>query len=512
MVQGPADSQELDPEDQATLNKVCHALEAATGCRLEHAPQPINDSANLTLSAPANPGVGASPGHFRILFDRPASAPRGKGGNREATERLAAAIAELWQEMAGTRRALRDREAELAAAGVAFVSHASEPERLAERLEAALRFAAENVGCQAAALYLLDPATTELKLRSSWGLPEGRFTERARPLRGAAADLEALIGHAVVLSDDQLWDLWKAPEQFAAGVCVPISTPTMPLGTLWFFSRHARDFGERETGLLEIVAGRVASDLERELLLAQLTLERDQHRQVEALNDLCHQQCPSSAPLVDAWQIAARRSDNDVPCGSFYDWFAGSDGATILAAGQACRGGLEGAMTAAATRAALRATALANSPVDSLLANVNTVLWTGSAGGQSMGLACAAIEPTTGSLTLATSGQVAALVVGTNGYRLLGAPSAPLGASEACEALLQAHDVRAGEAIVVVAGEALSAADDGQRESLLAEIASAVGKQLGGSAEAMLACASHALDRFAESRNSERVVLVLKRR
>ena len=65
---------------------------------------------------------------------------------------------------------LWQREAELAA-GVPLVPHREDQKHLAARLEAVLRAGAEAVGGDAIALYLLDEATTELKLRCSWGLP-----------------------------------------------------------------------------------------------------------------------------------------------------------------------------------------------------------------------------------------------------------------------------------------------------------------------------------------------------
>jgi len=45
--------------------------------------------------------------------------------------------------------------------------------------------------------------------------------------------------------------------------------PATPLGTLWFFSARRRDFAPEQTNLAEIVAGRIASDLEREMLLSE---------------------------------------------------------------------------------------------------------------------------------------------------------------------------------------------------------------------------------------------------
>src|SRR5262249_30680354 len=153
------------------------------------------------------------------------------------------------------------------AAGVPVASRQGEEPHLAERLEAVLKGGAEAVGCQAAGLYLLDEATSELKLRAVWRLPEERLLAPARPLRGAVADLEALVGHAVMLEDTSLLPHWRCPEDFPAAVCVPVSSPSIPLGTLWTFSDRPRDFTPEETNLLEIVAGRLAADLEREMLL-----------------------------------------------------------------------------------------------------------------------------------------------------------------------------------------------------------------------------------------------------
>ena len=187
---------------------------------------------------------------------------------QEQARALASSLAGMLGELLQTRHALWQREAELAA-GVPLLPHAEEAKHLAARLQAVLRGGAEAVDCQAAALYLLDDATSQLKLRSCWGLPLDRLTAPARPLQGAIADLEALLGHAVVLEDTDVMRHWRVPEDFPAAVCVPVSTPTTILGTLWVFCEKKRDFTARQTNMLEIVAGRVAADLEREMLLRE---------------------------------------------------------------------------------------------------------------------------------------------------------------------------------------------------------------------------------------------------
>ena len=110
-----------------------------------------------------------------------------------------------------------------------------------------------------------------LQLRASIGLPTERQSQPPRPLKGAVADLEMLLGHAVALERASAFGPWRVPEEFASALCVPVSSPSAPLGTLWFFSDHPRDFTDRQTNLAEVIAGRLVAELERMTLLAQIS-------------------------------------------------------------------------------------------------------------------------------------------------------------------------------------------------------------------------------------------------
>jgi GAF domain-containing protein len=188
---------------------------------------------------------------------------------RAAAERLAGRLARILGQAAATRRALVEREAELAA-GVPILLESRSDDHLADRLAAVLRGGCEMMGCEAAGLYLLDAATRELKLRSCWNLPAERLSEPARPLQQATADLEALLGYAVVVADPVLRQLWRPPEDCAAAVCVPVANRALPLGTLWLFSTRPREFSDRDTQLAEMVAGRIAAELDRQMLVTEL--------------------------------------------------------------------------------------------------------------------------------------------------------------------------------------------------------------------------------------------------
>jgi GAF domain-containing protein len=193
--------------------------------------------------------------------------------SRGAAMKLATSIAGNVALLARTRRALRASEAELAA-GVPIYVAVEQAHGLADRLEAILRCGARAVGCTAAGAYLLDEATSCLKLRASWGLPAERLTDPPRRLATQLADLEALLGHAVVVDDSTLPSSWPVPESCRAAVCLPLATETTLLGTAWFFAPQSRSFDDRQTEILELAVGRLAVELELAMMRSAVSAQR----------------------------------------------------------------------------------------------------------------------------------------------------------------------------------------------------------------------------------------------
>ncbi len=424
-----------------SLPQVLTAFQNLTGWSLEYLPPSENSPNGLTRSAPVNPDVGVTPGRLRL--DSPDASPA-----PESVEGMASALSAMLDELLSTHQALCHREAELAA-GVPLVPHPQEQRHLAERLQAILKGGAEAVSGHAAALYLLDEATTHLKLRASWGLSHERFVDPPRHLEHALADLEAMLGHAVVLEDITLLAHWNAPEDFRAAVCLPVSTPTTILGTFWVFCREPRDFTDAQTGILEIVAGRVAAELEREMLLKEAMDGAGLKRQLAAAERIQRNQLPTVAPLLDGWDIAGWSEQAGEIGGDFYDWFCLPDGLLVVATGTACDSGIAGAMVANNTRAALRSHAQYQREADRLLRQINLTLWTGSAGDQSASLFTGLIETATGRISYAAAGQPSAILLQSQGWQSLVRPSARLGESPEAEFEAHAMRVRVGEALLL---------------------------------------------------------------
>jgi serine phosphatase RsbU (regulator of sigma subunit) len=268
-------------------------------------------------------------------------------------------------------------------------------------------------------------------------------------LQGAVADLESLLGHAVVLDDPELMRHWHVPEDFPAAVCVPVSTPTTILGTLWIFSNRRRDFNDRETNIIEVVAGRIGSDLEREMLWHEGLTASKLKSQVAAAERFQRNQMPRIAPLLDDWDMAGWSAQGGSLGGDFHDWFCLPDGLLAVAVGHAMDRGVEAALAASALKAALRAHGQYYREAQQTLKRLNLTLWTGSAGDQHASLFYGLIETTTGRLCCASAGEPGVLRVRSGGWESLAQPSARLGEGPESHYEQYGYDLEPGDLLVL---------------------------------------------------------------
>ncbi len=409
------------------LDRFCRAFEDVTGWSLKAVEQPPA-TADFPWSVPADTEASG----FMLQPTLPArtGVPTREGVIRPPqlghARQLAEALVEIVQELQQTRQALRECEAELAA-GVPVAARRDEEAHLALRLESILQGGALAIGCQAAAVYMLDEATTELEMRSSWGLPHRRLLDAKRPLRGSVADLEALLGHAVVIHDAHLVPRWKIPEAYAAAICVPISSPTEPLGTLWLFAEHVTDFTAEQTTLAEIIAGRISAELQREALLSECVNSKQVDRQLVHAAQWQQNHHPNVTPLLDDWNLVGWTSESPVLNAGFFDWFCPRDGSLAVILGHGEGPMIQAALTAATLQSSLRSHAEHLQDAQALIGQVNETLWNISAGGSFASAFFGRIDPETGRLEFCTAGHTGALLVGSKGIETLADSSAPLG-------------------------------------------------------------------------------------
>ena len=445
---------EASPPPLPGWDGLCQAFAGATGWQLSLVSGVIDDR-TVAWSAPIQTGEAPSPG--TLVLRRPDADVSSDSkrsleqlGSLEAVRPLAAALAGLFGQLWLTRHSLWQREAELAA-GVPVVPHPREDGHLAERLEAVLRGGTEAIGCQAAALYLLDDATTHLKMRACWGLAKDHLVAAPRTLRGALADLEALVGHAVAIEDTHLLPHWQVPfAEFPAAICVPVSTPTIPLGTLWMFADHVRPFDNEQTQMVEIIAGRIAADLEREMLLRQGVATKHLEKQLRQAQRWQQLRLPTIAPLLDDWEVAGWTFASDFVTTSFYDWTVQADSSVAIALGDVHRDTIDAAMAAATLQSSVRAHGAYRHQPHQLLRHVNETLWSSSPGDGPASLFYGVVQPERGSFEWSAAGRIYAFLSRKSHARRITTGGDPLGVELEAQFSLSTDRMEPGDVLVVL--------------------------------------------------------------
>ena len=375
--------------------------------------------------------------------------------NLHALARQAAvALADMVAELLETRYQLWRREAELATKSVGPLDPRLD-QQLAFVFQDILRTGADCLKCQAAAMYLLDDDTSCLKMRSCWGLPAERLQEPPRSLVTALADLEAMVGHVVVLEDTRELDQWQAPEDFPSAICVPLISESTILGTAWFFSQKRRTFTDAQTRVAEIVAGRLTGEMERaaveEKAIERTTAENlDWKKDVQDAATIQKNQLPVCAPWMVGWDLSASAYHSQQIGGNFYDWFSLANGQAVVALGDCQQRGLTGAMVCEAVKTALRCHAGYLAKVDSLMEQVDRTIWSSSAADQYANLFTAIVQPDSDLVRYTTAGNVRLIRVTARGWEDLSEKRPLLGQTAQTQYSCRTCEVRANEALLVL--------------------------------------------------------------
>lgn len=422
------------------------------------------------------------------------------------SDQLAQAIGEVMRELQLSRQTLAERECEIATLQP-FRVKLDDVAEFQHRMQSVLRGAVEGLKGRAAAFYMLDDETTQLKLRIHWGLSSLRFLEPSRPLRGAVADLEALTGHAVVLEDTSLFEHWNVPEAFKSAVCVPVSSSDALLGTLWFFADEVRDYNDAETQLLEIIAGRLAIEFEHRSLTAELTAQRNGSSPSSL--GIVTPPVRQSPPLIDGWQVSGSLVPSERNQGDFHLWHYGTDDRLGL-----CCGSLLGNEAARATNSSLlqgaaRSVMASDLPLPRRLQAVNETLWANSAhiDGASLFLGC--LDPATGQLEFATAGCSDAYILRPHGWEPISIDTPRIGEDADWTGYTDVQELHEGDVLLVISDRSLEATE-AEANFDTTSIAETLLRHMHLSAEELT---DLAVDRIVErcSNPASRSVLVAKR-
>jgi serine phosphatase RsbU (regulator of sigma subunit) len=340
----------------------------------------------------------------------------------ERAHMLLSAIERLVDRLDKAEETVRRQEAELATA-VGVTSHSDRQRETADRLESILDSVCRSIGAVAGAIYLLDDDTATLKLRSSLGLPKSRLTAPPRELRGSLADLEALLGNAVLLSDIEMMREWPSPEPFASALVVPIGSSTMPHGTMWFWSEMSRSYSATEVEVANLAAGRVMSEIEHSILGQEIHQSRAIRKQFDAASLTQASMLPDGQTLHQDFDVNGWTYQNGSIGGGFHQWDVSPNEMLTFAMGNANQQGPEGAIVATGVQSIIRTLWKSNTPPAAIMRSINDTMWSMQEADWSSALGLIQLNPKTGYGSLCMAGDIQAFIVSYRGFRPIGTPA-----------------------------------------------------------------------------------------
>ncbi len=337
----------------------------------------------------------------------------------DRAQHLLASIERIVARLDLAEETVRRQEAELAT-GVGVSSHSDRGRETADRLESVLDSVARSVGAVAGALYLLDDDTSALKMRACIGLPKTRLMAPARELRGSLADLEALLGNAVLLSDIEMMPAWPSPEDFASALVVPVGSTTMPHGTMWFWSDKPRPYSATEVEVANLAAGRVMCEIEQSILGHEVHQSRATQKQIDTASLIQASMLPDNQVLHQDFDVNGWTFQNGSIGGGFHHWDINHQEMMTLSLGNAGQRGPEGAIIATSIQSIVRTLWQGNANPTSIMRSVNDTLWSMPDADWSASMGLIQINPVTGYGSLCIAGDVQSFVISHRGFRPIG--------------------------------------------------------------------------------------------
>jgi len=369
----------------------------------------------------------------------------------ERAQGLLLAIEGLVGRLERTERALADREAELATQ-VLMASCWSGVGELSTRMQGVLESTTRSIGAEAAAVYLLDEGTRRLKMRACFGLPTSRLVDPPRDLRSSMADLEALLGNAVLLNDLQAAQEWFSPEAYRSAIVVPIGTETMPHGTLWFWSDHARSYQPHEIEVANLAAGRLMSEIEHALLGGEAVEGRKLIKRVVEGGERLSAVLPDRQVLHEDFDLGGWSQQQGAMGGACHHWGLTTEGKLFVGAGAAEVNHVGGGIVAASALTLLRSLGDRGGALKQIFQHLNEQHASAADTGWHLNLAALQLNPRTGTGFACSAGDQHWVVLSKHGIRHVGSSLPRLG-SDLDQAYLPGRFVlQPGEMLVSFSG------------------------------------------------------------
>lgn len=344
-------------------------------------------------------------GHFETVDLAPDVPTNQTAMHRGQCDQLLASINEIVRRLESAELALWQHQHYASEDGQAFVDFQF-PSRDSDVLANMLKETAHVLQSSGAALYLLDDDTTQLNLRATVGpVSAARKMEVARPLEHSLADLEALVGSLVNITDPLIGETWKIPQPYQFGICLMLGEPGMPLGTVWFFSETARDVTPTQRKMLETLCENLALEIQSRGNGRQETVSSPLEQELQLTSKLNDCRLPSYPPEVDGWKINGWTHRQNALTGTFHEWSVTPSGQLSVAVGQVAGPMLPATINANNLRSLICAHREYRHSAQTMVQKLNENVWTTSPGDDLAALLYVLIDPETHQVQAVNAGD-----------------------------------------------------------------------------------------------------------
>ncbi len=282
-------------------------------------------------------------------------------------------------------------------------------------LNFAAKAASDALQTKAASIRLLDPDTSELRLRAGHGLSEEYLQKGPIRLVSAQVMQDALSGQPVYVEDMAndsrvIYPDEAQKEGLVSMLCAGMVYQGKQIGVVQVFSDQIRRFSQFEHDLLRAVAQLLAGAIENARLAEQQMEAMRVQRQLQVASSVQQRMLPSKVPSLPGLELSARF----VPCfelaGDFYD-FIELNKAIGLVIGDVVGKGLAASLLMASVRASLRAYTQDVYDLDEIISRVNDNLVRDTLDNEFATLWYGTIDLQTRRLTYCNAGQEAPLLL-----------------------------------------------------------------------------------------------------
>ena len=326
-----------------------------------------------------------------------------------------------------------------------------------------------------AAVYLLDDDTQNLILIDSCTTSKSlQQADEIRTLQFSTADLEALTGHVVTLESEQRMAYWNAPIHAKSGICVPLVSNEMPIGTVWFGFDNGLEPAQSQSALCEVIADRIVDYLTSRLMPHRVAQQNELSNLAKQWQ---HSRLVYKQVEIEGWDIHGWINPESPIHHTFYDWQAQENGLQISVA-HAQGLSIEAALTTAVIQTGVRATSVElMSPADKL-ERVNEYLWQGCTGDQFADLCQLSVKQDSRQVTYSSAGSVVLLHITADGIQELSRDQAgpELGVMDYGEYENQCCIAQKGEFLIVLTENSFDSIEGKSNQDKIRKIQRTVGK------------------------------------